>query len=234
MDKRIDLPYFEKLDYIVTVSKECKEVLVKNFPSCEDKTKIIFNIVSPILIRSLALESTIDNFPNVYKIVSIGRLEHQKGYDFAIDALKIVKEAGFHFRWIVLGEGVEKSKLVQQIAQNNLIDNVSFIGVKENHYPYLKLADIFMQTSRFEGKSLAIEEAKIIGRPILVTNFSTVSDQITHKETGYITGMNPESIAEGLIELMQNETLRFHLAENLSQLKLGTESEIEKIYELLI
>lgn len=233
MDKLIDLPYFQKLDNIVTVSKECKEVLVKNFPCCEVKTKIIFNIVSPILIRKLALEATLDNFKNGFKIVSIGRLENQKGYDFAIDALKIVKEAGYNFQWIVLGDGVEKSKLVQQIAHNNLEENVTFIGVKENHYPYLKIADIFMQTSRFEGKSIAIEEAKIIGRPILVTNFSTVSDQITHKETGYITGMNPKSIAEGLIELMQNESLRFHLSENLSQLKLGTESEIEKIYDLV-
>lgn len=234
MDKNIDLNYFEKLDYIVTDSKECKEVLVHNFPSCNEKIKVIFNIVSPVLIRKLAIEPIRDNFPNGLKIVSIGRLENQKGYDFAIDALKIVKEKGVNFHWIILGEGVEKQKLVQQIAKNNLVENISFVGIKENHYPYVKMADVFMQTSRFEGKSIAIDEAKIVGKPILVTNFSTVNDQITHRETGYITEMNPDSIAEGVIELLQKENLRNQLSENLSKLTLGTESEIEKIYELLL
>lgn len=233
MDKVIDLPYFEKLDSIVTDSKECKEVLVQNFPSCKEKFKIIFNIVSPTLIHKLAEEPVQEQFQDGLKIVSIGRLENQKGYDFAVDALKIVKKKGVNFHWIILGEGVEKPKLLQQIIKNNLVENITFVGIKENHYPYLKYADIFMQTSRFEGKSIAIDEAKIVGRPILVTNFSTVNDQITHKETGYITEMNPEAIAEGVIELLQNESLRSHLSKNLSQLHLGTESEIKKIYELL-
>jgi glycosyltransferase involved in cell wall biosynthesis len=234
MDKNIDLSYFEKLDFIVTDSKECKEVLIQNFPSCKEKFKIIFNIVSPTLIHKLAEEPIQEHFPSGLKIVSIGRLENQKGYDFAVDALKIVKQKGFNFHWIILGEGVEKPKLVQLIAKNDLVENVTFVGIKENHYPYVKYADIFMQTSRFEGKSIAIDEAKIVGKPILVTNFSTVNDQITHKETGYITEMNPQSIAEGVIELLQNENLRKQLSENLSKLTLGTESEIEKIYELLL
>jgi glycosyltransferase involved in cell wall biosynthesis len=182
----------------------------------------------------LAEEPIQEHFPSGLKIVSIGRLENQKGYDFAVDALKIVKQKGFNFHWIILGEGVEKPKLVQLIAKNDLVENVTFVGIKENHYPYVKYADIFMQTSRFEGKSIAIDEAKIVGKPILVTNFSTVNDQITHKETGYITEMNPQSIAEGVIELLQNENLRKQLSENLSKLTLGTESEIEKIYELLL
>jgi len=233
MDKYIDFPYFEKLDVIVTDSKECREVLIKNFPSCEKKIKIIFNIVSPFLIKKFAIEPIPDNFPEGTKIVSIGRLENQKGYDFAVDALKIVREAGYKFHWIVLGEGVEKSKLVRQITKNNLEENVSFLGIKENHYPFIKIADIFMQTSRFEGKSIAIDEAKIIGSPILVTNFNTVSDQIIHKETGFVTEMNPESIAQGVIELIQNEGLRTQLSKNLAQLHLGTESEIDKIYDLV-
>ncbi len=234
MDKNIDFPYFEKLDFIITDSNECKEILVHNFPSFKEKIKIIFNIVSPALIHKLAEETVQEQFPQGLKIVSIGRLENQKGYDFAVDALKIVKEKGIRFHWIILGEGVEKQKLMQQIAKNNLVENVSFVGIKENHYPYIKYANIFMQTSRFEGKSIAIDEAKIVGKPILVTNFSTVNDQITHKETGYITEMNLQSISEGVIELLQNESLRTLLSNNLSKMTLGTESEIEKIYELLL
>lgn len=231
MDKTIDNPYFAALDYIVTDSEECKKVLVRNFPSCVSKIKIIFNIVSPDLIHKLANEP-IEKFPEVTNIISIGRLDVQKGYDLAIDAFKIVKDLGIPFHWTILGEGVEKPKLLKQIAANNLKSNITFLGIKENHYPYVKQADIYLQTSRFEGKSIAIDEAKILHKPILVTNFSTVSDQINNGKTGIVTEMNPESIADGIIELISNMELRKKLAANLKLENLSTESEIEKLYAL--
>lgn len=232
MDKNIDLPYFEKLDSIVTVSEECKDILTNFFPRFKDKFKIIFNIVSPKLIHKLAEESVLEKLPKGLKIVSVGRIENQKGYDFALDALKIVKENGINFHWIIVGDGGEKERLAQKIVKYNLGNDITLVGLKENIYPYLKCADIFMQTSRFEGKSIAIDEAKILSKPILVTNFSSVNDQITHNETGYIADMKPKAIAEGLIELLQNDKLRNQLKYNLSKLQLGTEAEIIKIYEL--
>jgi len=234
MDKTIDKPYFKYLDAIVTDSEECKAVLVKNFPESQYKIKIVANIVSPTLINKLSNESITD-FPkkNTYNIISIGRLDPQKGYDFAIDALKIVKEKGFSFHWTILGEGQLKQNMLNQIETNNLQNNVSFLGIKENHYPYVKLADLYMQTSRFEGKSIAIDEAKILNKSILVTNFSTVNDQITNNKTGMIVDMNAEAIAKGIIELITNKDLSKKLTKNLSNEILGTESEIEKIYDLI-
>ncbi len=233
MDKNIDTFYFEKLDAIITDSQECKAVLIKNFPQFSSKFKIIYNIVSPSLINKLAQEK-IESLPTGLKIVSIGRLDVQKGYDLAIDALKIVKHAGYKFTWIILGEGAEKQRMVNQIIANDLVNEIVFLGIKENHYPYVLQAAIFMQTSRFEGKSIAIDEAKILQKPILVTNFSTVNDQISNEITGIIAEMNPQAIAEKLILLIENTSLRTTLSTNLSKEKLGTESEIEKIYELVL
>jgi glycosyltransferase involved in cell wall biosynthesis len=232
MDPVIDRPYFKKLDAIVTDSEECKAVLLKNFPETESKFKIIANIVSPTLIHKLSSE-IVDDFPKGFNIISIGRFDPQKGYDFAIDALKIVKEKGITFHWTILGEGGLKSALVAQIKNNHLEDDITFLGIKENHYPYVKKADLFMQTSRFEGKSIAIDEAKILNKPILVTNFSTVNDQISNNKTGIIVAMNPEAIATGIIALIENTDLRKQLSENLSKENLGTEREIEKIYQLV-
>lgn len=231
MDKTIDNHYFAALDYIVTDSEECKKVLVRNFPQFESKIKIIFNIVSPDLIHKLANEP-IENFPETANIISIGRLDVQKGYDLAIDAFKIVKDLGIPFHWTILGEGVEKPKLLKQIAAHNLQNHITFLGIKENHYPYVKHADIYLQTSRFEGKSIAIDEAKILHKPILVTNFSTVSDQITDGKTGSVTQMNPQSIAEGIVELLSNQELQKTFSTNLKLENLSTESEIEKLYAL--
>ncbi|RTY92325.1 glycosyltransferase [Flavobacterium sp. GT3R68] len=232
MDKTIDNAYFEKLDFIVTDSDECKTVLINNFPKYKEKIKILFNIVSPSLINKLA-DETIDSLPLGINIVSIGRLDIQKGYDLAIDAFKIVKESGENFNWIILGEGAEKPKLLKQIADNNLEDHISFLGIKENHYPYVKQATIFLQTSRFEGKSIAIDEAKILNKPILVTNFSTVNDQIKNNASGIVVEMDPQSIANGIINLINNEKVRDELSSNLSKENFGTEQEIAKLYHLI-
>lgn len=232
MSKEIDIPFFEKIDFIFTDSKECKFVLEKNFEMFQGKFQVLKNIVSPKLIHKLAQERIEESYTG-FKIISVGRFSPQKGYDMAIDAAKIVKDKGYDFNWIILGDGELKEELKEQIAENDLEANIQLLGIKENHYPYVKQADLFIQTSRFEGKSISIDEAKILNKPILVTNFSTVKDQVTDYKTGIIAEMNAESIAAKIIELINNQELREKLAHNLSLEDNGTESEIERFYQFL-
>ena len=232
MDVTVDQQYFPKLDFIVTDSQECCNVLVRNFPELNSKFRIIFNIVSEKLINSLAHEPILENFDNRFKIVSIGRFEKQKGYDIGIEAMRLIKEKGYNFQWIILGEGTEKQRIIEKVAEYDLKNHVYFLGIKENHYPYLKMADVFMQTSRFEGKSIAIDEAKILAKPILVTNFSTVNDQIEDGITGSIADMNFQDVCQKLIQLIEMPALRVSLSKNLASQSYGTEREIEKIYRL--
>ncbi|MBC5841470.1 glycosyltransferase [Flavobacterium sp. F-380] len=232
MSTKIDLPFFEKIDYIFTDAEECKLVLEKNFQMFEGKFQVLKNIVSPKLINKLAQEAIEPPFAG-FKLISVGRFSAQKGYDMAIDAMRIVKDKGFDFNWIILGDGELREEIKGQIVANNLSENIQLLGIKENHYPYVKQADLFMQTSRFEGKSISIDEAKILNKPILVTNFSTVKDQITDNETGIIADMNANSIADKVIELITNKNLRDRLSHNLSLENNGTEDEIEKFYQFL-
>jgi glycosyltransferase involved in cell wall biosynthesis len=233
MDVIIDQLYFPKLDFIVTDSQECCNVLVRNFPDLKSKFRIIYNIISEKLINSLSNDSIIENFDNRFKVVSIGRFEKQKGYDIGIEAMRLLKEKGYDFQWIILGEGSQKQKIKLKVEEYNLKNHVYFLGIKENHYPYLKIADVFMQTSRFEGKSIAIDEAKILAKPILVTNFSTVNDQIEDGVTGSISEMNYQEVCNKLIQLIEQSELRRLLNKNLASGSFGTESEIGKIYQLL-
>ncbi|MGO4184033.1 glycosyltransferase [Paenibacillus sp. TAF43_2] len=232
MDSNIDNKYFEYLDHLVTVSDICGEVLEQRFPQFKRKVEVVQNIVSPTLIHEMSLESS-----NVYNnksttILSIGRLNQQKGFEMAVEACKKLVEIGYDIRWYVIGEGEERSKLELIINEYQLCDHFYLIGIKDNPYPYIREADIYVQPSRFEGKSIAIDEAKILNKPIVVTNFSTAKDQITHYENGLIVEMNSTAISEGIIEVMESEALRDSLIECLSKESLGTESEIEKFYAL--
>lgn len=231
MNSDIDMKYFDKLESIVTVSEECANVLKERFPLYKKKIKVMFNIVSPNVINEMSLEK-IDVKDKRTKIVSVGRLHYQKGFEMAIRACKELEEDGYDICWYVIGEGEERIYLEEKIREKKLQGKFVLLGMKENPYPYVREADIYVQPSRFEGKSIAIDEAKVLRKPIVVTNFSTAKDQIVNEENGIVVEMDHHAISEGIKKLINSEELRNKLISNLSKEKLGTESEIEKLYTL--
>lgn len=234
LDKNFDKKYFEKCNYIITVSEECKNSLINNFNELKDKIKIIKNIVSPTIINKMAQENVdiyIDKKETI--IVSVGRLSYEKGFDIAINACKILVDNSLKVRWYLVGEGNERNKLEKLITEKKLEDNFILLGTQSNPYKYINMADIYVQPSRFEGKSIAMDEAKILYKPIVATNFSTVRDQINDKDNGIITEMNEESLAKGIITLINNLNLKIKIETNLKNINLATESEVLNLYELL-
>ena len=233
LDKTIDMPYFEKLDYIVTVSEACEEILIDSFPNFKGKIKMMYNILTEKTIHALADEPISDLDENKINIVSLGRLNYQKAFDLAIEACAILVENEIDVKWYVLGDGEDRSKLEKLIADKKLQNHFILLGIKENPYPYIKKATVYVQTSRFEGKSVAIDEAKILHKPILVTNFPSAKDQIGNGVNGSIVAMDANSIANGIQQLVTDAATMNLFMENLKKEKLGTESEMSKLYELI-
>ena len=233
MDTKIDAPYFEKLQHVATISEECLVSLQRSFPYLTNKFIILKNISSPRLILKLAEEKTEPLFSGL-KLLTVGRLSEQKGYDFAIKAATILKEKHkIDFRWYILGTGPLQDQLNKQIEAEGVHENIVFLGLKENPYPYIKQSDLYVQPSRFEGKSVAIDEAKILHKPIIVTNFNSAKDQITNEQNGLIVEMNPEAIADGIARLHSNNALQQKLIAALKTEEMGNENEIEKLYALI-
>ena len=236
MDPNFDLHYFENLNRIVTVSEECANIFSNRFPNQQNKVEVIYNIVSPKVIRQMASQETTDLYKkgkNETILLTVGRLHYQKGLEIAIESCRKILDLGYNIRWYVIGEGEEREKLTRLIKEYNLEHHFFLLGLKANPYPYIKQADIYAQTSRFEGKSIALDEAMILGKPILVTNFSTAKDQIQHGKTGVIVDMNAEDVARGIENLILDKELRNTLTGNLTKVELGTEEEIEKLYKIL-
>src|SRR5690606_23534715 len=123
-------------------------------------------------------------------------------FDLAIEAAKILKDRGVKFQWSIIGEGPERDRLQALITQYELDDYVYLPGLKDNPYPYIRQASLLVQPSRYEGKSLVIDEAKILAKPIILTNFTTAKDQIKHNVNGMIVDMTAEAIAEGIMKYM--------------------------------
>lgn len=236
MDPDFDIVYFEQLDHIVTVSEECAAILKKRFPSQQHKVNVIHNIVSPAVIHHMAEENRSDVYnrkEDELIILTVGRLHPQKGYELAIEACKILVGQGYNVRWHVIGEGAERARLTELIKVNRLENHFILLGLKSNPYPYIKQADLYVQTSRFEGKSIAIDEAKILKKPIVITRFSTAADQIREGLEGLIVDMQASSVAQGIEKLFRDRGLQRKMSDQLAQARLGTEDEIYQLYSLL-
>ena len=114
-------------------------------------------------------------------------------------------------------QGTERVNLERQAKALNISHCIQFLGLKANPYPYIKACTLYVQPSRFEGKSIAIEEAKFLNKPIVVTNYSSVSDQISALQNGYIVEINPISIAKGIEFVLSNVDLQYQFKSNLSE-----------------
>lgn len=230
MDARMDIPYFKQLDLIVTVSEQCVRILQDNFPQFTDKIKLMHNIISPKAIIDLSLAEQPPKKEGL-TIVSVGRLNPQKGFEIAVEACARLVEDGYPIRWYIIGEGMERGRLEQLIAAKGLEQAVILTGAMENPYPYMKHCDIYVQTSLFEGRCLTVTEAKILHKPIVSTNFTVIYDQLTHEENGLIVGMNGAEVYEGIKRLLDDPALCRHLIDRLQRETLGTEEEIKKLYQ---
>ena len=145
----------------------------------------------------------------------------------------MVKDAGKKFKWFIIGDGGLHDKLQSMIDEKKLNDYFYLLGPRDNPYPYIKNCDIFVQPSRYEGKSVVLDEAKIIGAPIIVTKYPTVFDQIEDGKEGYIVEINSKAIAEGVIDLIDNKEKRDEISNYLLAHEYGNQSEIEKYIKVI-
>ncbi len=229
-----DRPYFADMDAIVSVSRECVDVLQQEFPEFKEKMHYIENITSSALVRKQAEAFAPEEYPDcAVNILSVGRLLPQKGFDMAIEAAQILKDKGLRFRWFIIGEGVLREKLEKQIKTASLEEQVVLLGTRQNPYPYIRNCSVLVQSSRFEGKSVVLDEAKILCVPIVATAYPTAADQILHAKEGIITEMSPEGIARGIIKMLTDTQCRSEILNYLNEHEYGNHSEIIKYRALL-
>lgn len=143
-----------------------------------------------------------------------------------------MKERRIPFVWYVVGDG-GRGPIEEDIDRYHIEDNFILLGAKDNPYPYMKAADIYVQTSRFEGYCLTLAEARILEKPCVATAFDVVFDQIIDGENGLVVDMNAEAVVNGIERLMKDQALYDHIRECQKKEKKGNIEEIEKFYELV-
>ena len=236
VDVKRELPVWGQLDYIASISEEVGEKFVKTFPTLKDKIIPIENILSSTFIRQRAEEEAVSLDPNLstIKLLTIGRFSQPKKMEEIPLICKKLVDDGLDVKWFIIGYG---SKEIEQMVRENanqeeVSDRVLLLGKKENPYPYIKACDIYVQPSRYEGKSITVREAQILCKPVIVTNYPTASSQIQDGVDGIIVPMDVNACAQKMATFIRDKEKQKQIVEYLQTHDYGNEQEIEKIYQL--
>lgn len=204
--RKLDRECYKDFDKIFTVSSEVKDSFVKVYPECKEKTAIFYNLIDQDGIREKAcLKGGFTDDYNGKRILTVGRLTSQKAYEIAIDAMKCLKDKGIDARWYVLGEGELRERLQKQIHQLGLDEDFLLLGAVQNPYPYYAQCDLYVHATRFEGKSIAIQEAQTLGCAILVSDCSGNREQVTEGVNGRLCQLTAEEICRCIGEMLNDK-----------------------------
>ena len=222
------------------VRKRSEEFEV-NFNSNEDENEDEFRASKARLCFKESKNQNDNQNQNehVIRLLSVGRFCEAKNYDNVPEICKHINyqlsivNCQLKVRWYIIGFGGDEQLIRQKIEEAGMQDHVIILGKKSNPYPYIKACDVYVQPSRYEGKSVTVREAQMLCKPVVVTNYPTAKSQIQDGVDGKIVPMDNEGCATGIVDFILNSKLQEQIKEYLRSHDYGNESEVQKIEQLL-
>ncbi|MDR2043939.1 MAG: glycosyltransferase [Clostridium sp.] len=199
--------WYEEYQGIAAVSGQAEESFRKKFPQLAQRARVCHNVIPAERIREEALAYTVPRRPGI-NVVTIGRLTPPKGYDVILPVFDRLNREGIDFHYFMVGEGEDRELLETMVAGYGLQNRVSLVGLCRNPYPYLRMCDLYLQPSRWEGFCITLAEARLFHKAVLATDFAGAREQIRHRETGILTACREEDLYRELRELLLDGGLR--------------------------
>ena len=218
-----DIPFYDvlyaKADQIICVSLQTEERFCGLMPKCTGKTVTIHNLYDIPFIQNQAKENAegMDLESNAVKIVSVGRISKEKGFDRVPTVARRLVDAGYDIQWYVVGDGNTRAEVEADILDKGVEDRVHLLGHRKNPYPYVRNCDIYVQPSYTEGFCTSTMEAKILGKPVVTTDVPGMREQFVDGENGLIVDSNVDGIYEGIKQMLDHPELMEKIVGNLQK-----------------
>lgn len=234
-----ELKMWSRLDQIISISPDVTKSFCSVYPTLKDKIIEIENILSPSFIKSRANALSPDEIraelrlkEDDFFLLTIGRFCPPKKMEEIPIICRLLRKKGLNLKWYIIGFGNETS-IKDSIRNEDMQDFVIILGKRSNPYPYIAACDVYVQPSRYEGKSIVVIEAQILGKPVIVTNYPTAPSQVRDGIDGFIVPMPIDECVEAIHSIFINKQ-RLENVRNYNQTHdFGNESEVEKIYSLI-
>lgn len=195
---------YPKYQHIFVVSEEARQALIQALPEIEGITRTVPNVISARLCRQQAEQG--EGFTDGYtgkRIVTLGRLSSEKGQDIIPEVAAGLAERGVDFRWYLVGDGKLRPLIEEKAAALGVADRIVLLGTKTNPYPYLKDADLYVQTSVHEGFCITLGEAKVFGMPIVSTDCAGAHEQLDGLTIARIVEREKDEITQAVLLLLE-------------------------------
>lgn len=188
---------YERFDGIYCVSENVQEAFSAKFGLTE-RVHVAYNMLDEQAIRRRKDEPVDDIPKGEFLMVSVGSLIPRKGFERLIHVCGLLKSRGYHFHLLILGKGELYEDLAEQVIDEHLLDSVQLLGFRDNPYPYMAAADLYVCPSYVEGFSTVVSEAVVLETPVVTTDCSGMREILGDSEYGLITQNTEESLFEGL------------------------------------
>ena len=215
----IDKKTYGKYQTLVFVSKDNRDKFAEIYKDVRDEylqpvhKRVIYNYINPQNVINGAEEEIEDLLTTkTTTFLTVARLTKQKAIDRVIRVHKKLIDKGFKHEFYVIGNGPERPNLEKQIEELNVEKTFHLLGKKENPYPYMRQAQFFCLLSEFEGYGMVIEEAKILNKPIIITD-TAAREAVQNYENSIIVNNTEEAIYAELKEIIQKNKKSFSAKE---------------------
>lgn len=216
-----------KFAQIIAISQVIKDQVIK-LGVFEKRVKVIYNGFD------LSQKPTFHDYQarvnkNDFVIGTVGRLEKEKGMEYLIQAMKIVKEHIPLARLVVVGDGQEKKNLIWLARELDLEHTVQFVGFQRNILRWIAGFDLFvLPSARRESFGLVLVEAMSVLRPVIGTNIGGIPEIIEDKKDGLLVAPGSASaLAEAIIYI-------FNHPEEAFQMIQKARKKVEEKFDLTI
>ncbi|MCB0726124.1 MAG: glycosyltransferase family 4 protein [Ignavibacteriae bacterium] len=196
--------YFPEIDGYHAVSEAIKKETVK-YGASEDKIKVIYSSVNKDLLK---LNSEKDPRVKTFEIISIGRFHWKKGYHYALDTMKILKDKKVDFRYTIIAQGKVPEEILFLINEYDLHDEVNIIpGMKfDDLIKRLIRSDMLILPSVEEGIANVVLESMAAGVPVVTTDCGGMNEAVEDKVNGYIVRIRePELMADKILDYISRD-----------------------------
>lgn len=228
---------YKKCEKIVAVSQNIANELKRFVPDAAEKIVAIHNLIDVDGVQEKATCQIEDKFDrNKFHIVSVGRVASEKGMDIAVQACaKLVEEGLKDICWWIVGDGPVMDDIKRVVAELHMEPYMRLVGMKDNPYPYIRQADLYVQPSRVEAFGLTITEAMILGKPVVATNTQGAREILTNQSQGWLCEINPTALAQKIKQLIFDTKYAEHFEKKqMERIYMDNNREAMKRLEALL